>query len=323
MIEFLSKDVREHMERNHLEFTDFEKAALTFHSGLPVLKAQERLEKLAKETADASLREQILAWLASERQNMEAFRSNTEGYVYAVEAEEEDNEPYVCGYFATADLAYAHGRKRGCAFKVEKYRIVGLNGLEAKKLKLYRNPYLMDGRDVKECVEEYDDDYGFPEARAEYSGDGTLEYFYSTEIDRSDEEMLSTAFDPARFENAFIHVPNPFERGDIVRLTADRGERGVVATSQAEWTEFLEKVTSQELKGVDFVDASITVDFLQRDGTFSHEHICPAFLESFAPRESDADYGVLMSTSAVHRGKGTLDFFLLRLHEYQKQLKEK
>lgn len=325
MLELISKDVREHMKRNHLEFTDFEKAALIFHFGLPVLKEQELLEKLAEKTEDASLREQILSRLASERQDMEAFQSNTEGYVYTVEAEERDSEPYVCGYFATADMAYAHGMKKGCAFKIEKHRIVGLGGLEAKKLKFYTNPYLMDGRDakeydVKESVEEYDDDWAFSEARAEYGRDGTLEYFYSDEIDRSDEEMLSRSFDPARFENAFIHIPNPFERGDIVRLTTDRGERGVVATSQAEWTEFSEKVKSRELKGVDFIDASITVDFLQSGGTFSHEHICPAFLESFEPRESDEDYGVLMSASAVHRGKGTLDFFLLRLNEYQKRL---
>ena len=41
MLYFISKDVQEYMEQNHLESTDFEKAALIYNAGLPVL---ERLE---------------------------------------------------------------------------------------------------------------------------------------------------------------------------------------------------------------------------------------------------------------------------------------
>ena len=152
MLDFISKDVRKYMEVNDLEFTDFEKAALIFHSGSPVLKRLELLEQLAEETEDASLREQILGRLAYERENMEAFRNNTEGYVYAVEAHEDDDEPYICGYFATANLAYAHGMKQGCKFRIEKYLIVGFNGREAKKSKGYFNPNLMDEADTEECV---------------------------------------------------------------------------------------------------------------------------------------------------------------------------
>ena len=135
MLEFISNDVREYMEQNHLEFTDFEKAALIYHAGLPALEMLDRLEKLAKTTEDASLREQILARLASDRQDMEAFRNNAEGYVYAVETYEDEHEPYICGYFATADLAYAYGMKQGVKFEIEKYLIVGFNGQEAKNQK--------------------------------------------------------------------------------------------------------------------------------------------------------------------------------------------
>ena len=80
MLDFISKDVREYMEQNHLEFTDFEKAALIYDSGLPVLRMLELLEQLAEKTEDASLKKQILARLASDRQDLEAFRGNTEGY---------------------------------------------------------------------------------------------------------------------------------------------------------------------------------------------------------------------------------------------------
>lgn len=300
MLDFISQDVREYMEQNHLEFTDFEKAALIYHAGFPVLERLERLEKLAENTEDAALREQILARLASYRQDMEAFWNSTEGYVYAVETYEDEREPYICGYFATADMAYAHGMKQGCKFEIEKYLIVGFQDREVKKPKCYR---------------------GSPEAGAHYDKDGTLKYFWSAETDRTDEERLSSSFDPARFENAFIFVPNPFERGDIVKLAKDREAHGVVATSQQEWKEFLEQVKTRKANIVDFVDASITVDFLQDDGSISHSHINPVFLEKFEPQKEDLDYDVLMAASAVHQG-ASLDFFALFLNKYQKQLEE-
>lgn len=52
MLDFISKDVREYMEQKGIEFTDFEKAALIFHSGLPILEIHRQLEKLADETDD-------------------------------------------------------------------------------------------------------------------------------------------------------------------------------------------------------------------------------------------------------------------------------
>ena len=322
MLEFISNDVREYMEQNHLEFTDFEKAALIYHAGLPALEMLDRLEKLAKTTEDASLREQILARLASDRQDMEAFRNNTEGYFYAVETYEDEREPYICGYFATADLAYAHGIKQGVKFEIKKYFIVGFNGREAKKKKGYFNPYLFEEKDIKECITEYDCD-GWSEAAATYGKDGILEYFWSSEIERSDEEEISMSFDPARFENAFFPIPNPFDIGDIVRLATDREAHGIVATSQREWREFLERVTSGKLKEVDFVDASITVDFLQDNGHISHNHINPVFLEKFEPREGEADYDVLRTARGVHQGNCTLDYFLYCLDEYRKQLEKR
>ena len=48
MLDFISKDVREYMAQNNLKFTDFEKAVLIYHAGLPVKKRLELLEKLAR-----------------------------------------------------------------------------------------------------------------------------------------------------------------------------------------------------------------------------------------------------------------------------------
>lgn len=118
------------------------------------------------------------------------------------------------------------------------------------------------------------------------------------------------SYDIQRFENAFIHIPNPFGRGDIVRLTTDHEGHGIVETSQLEWQEFLERVESGGAKWADFSDASVTVDFLQDDGGIMHSHISPAFLERFEPQKGDMDYGVLMYASAIQQGNGTLEDLL-------------
>lgn len=318
MLDFISKDVRAYMERNGLEFTDFEKAALIQNAGLPVLKRLELLEQLEEETEDMSLKEQILTRLASDRLDLEAFRDNTEGYIYAVETRD-NKEPYICGYFATAGLAYAHGMKQECKFEIQKFFIVGFNGREAKTLKDYFNPNFMRESDIERCIVEHDYS-GFPEAEAWYDKDGTLTYFWSSEIERTDEERISMSYDLSRFENAFIYIPNPFERGDIVCLTTGREGHGIVATSQREWKEFLERVKAGKARGADHSDASITVDFLQDNGKIGHNHISPAFLEKFEPQKGDVDYDVLTSARAVHQDECALDYFLDCLDTYRKQL---
>lgn len=76
-------------------------------------------------------------------------------------------------------------------------------------------------------------------------------------------------------------------------------------------------------KGVEFLDGGITVEFLQDDGQIVHDHINPTYLEKFEPQEEDADYYVLMSASALQKGKGGIEPFLMYLDWYQKRLKGK
>ena len=102
--------------------------------------------------------------------------------------------------------------KQGVKFEIEKYLIVGFNGQEAKKIKGYLNPYLFEEKDIKECITEHDY-WGHSEAAATYSKDGTLKYFWSSELERSDEENVSMSFNPARFENAFFLSLIPSREG--------------------------------------------------------------------------------------------------------------
>ena len=282
----------------------------------PVLKRLEPLEKLAEETQDETLKDQIAAWLAYEREDLEAFWNNAEGYVYAVEVGE-GRDSRLCGHFATADLAYAHGRKQGCAFTIEKYLIAGYNGHKEKRENSYSKKYLLNNPDIMECIleKEYAE---FSEAWAKCDKDGTLTLFWSSEIERSYEEKVRKACDPHLFENAFIAVPNPFERGDIVRSTMKHAKHGVIETSQQEWKEYLERTKSWGKESLDFYLSGIAVEFLQDDGHLMHSHVNPAFLEKYEPQEGDEDRAILADIKSVLLGECELSIFLHYLEEYQK-----
>lgn len=314
VIDFLSKDVQEYMQQRGLLFSDFEKAALISHSYQPFLKKIELLERLAEETKDEPLKKQLLEHLTCDRQDLDAFRDNTEGYIYATEWRR-GRDHNICGYFATADMAYAHGMTLEREFKIEKHLIIGFRGQKPKDIKDYFNPYI-SGADIWDCVNEYDG-IGYPVAEAWYSQNGILELFFSYEIDRSDEEVIARHFDPARFENAFIRVPNIFQRGDIVKIVNREGH-GIVSTSQREWQELLERVEAGKQGYADFQNATVNVDFLEGDGSISPKCICPVFLERYEPKEGD-DRELLLAARAVAQDNGSFVDFARRYDDYKKR----
>lgn len=81
-VDFISKDVREYMVENGLEFTDFEKAVLIYNSDLTVNEKHTRLEAIAADTADETLKAQIAERLRVDKEDMDAFYNNSEGFIY-------------------------------------------------------------------------------------------------------------------------------------------------------------------------------------------------------------------------------------------------
>ena len=130
--------------------------------------------------------------------------------------------------------------------------------------------------------------------------------------------MQRLIFDNHRFENAFISVPYPFEKGDIVRYLHNSA-RGIVYTSRAEREEYAEKVKCGKIGYADFFDSGITVEFMTEGGGFSGTYIHPAFLEKYDPQEGDEDYDLLMAASDVCRGKCTLDGFTDCYDDYKEK----
>lgn len=317
LLDFISKDVQKYMTENDLEFIDFEKAVLIYNSDLTVNEKHVRLEALAESTIDETLKAQITERLRSDRENIEAFYNNTEGFIFQAQIYDPKYGLYpdTIGYFKTADLAYAHATKTSFEFKIEKQLTIG-NDSRPFRHKGYFNPNLLTGKSEDELVTEHKD---YCCGYLTYNKDGELTYFWSSEIDRGFKEMIRLEYDGTRFENAFIAVPNPFEKGDIVRYI-NGDESGVVFTSRKENTDYVERVKSGKLGCiVDFFDSGITVDFLQKNGRFVHSHINSAFLEKYDPQEGEEDYDLLMAASGVCKGECYLDWFTKCYDDYKEK----
>ena len=273
LLDFISRDVKAYMDERGMAFSDFTAAGLIYNSPLPVSETDRRLDILAGRTADGRLRSQIRDQLAVRREDLEAFSRCTDGYVF-----ETYDEAECLGRFASAELALGFGTTLGKAFRVEKHELIREAGIRPPAGKVYLNPWLSSPVEFSGCITKLPDDFaGSAAVEFFYDETGTLLRYISHEVSRSDERTLTLMFDPRRFEHAFSPLPDPFERGDAVRdiLT---GERGVVATSRADYEALLKRAGNGH--SCDFWDASIVVldrleDVMQR----SHRHVLPVFLE--------------------------------------------
>jgi hypothetical protein len=275
-----SKDMREYIRKTNHSFTDFEQATITYHLKISLNERHKLLSQLAKTTNDSDLKNQILQRLDFDAKNINMFGKN-DGFVYAVQSHEYDT-PYTCGYFTDIDDAVSKGKLTDFPFSVEKYT------LDAKI-----------NSDMPVCGFDYDK-----------SGDIT---YYWTEEAPHDEQIACS--DLSRFENAYISLPNPFEKGDIVKIT-NSNTVGIIETSSNEWLHF--DSLAKELNS-EWLDASIMVEFFTSEHSLGHDHISPLFLEKTQIDDITPENRLLSAASDLLCGKTTLDFFLNCYNQYRSQ----
>lgn len=130
-----------------------------------------------------------------------------------------------------------------------------------------------------------------------------------------------------QFVNMFFQLPNPFERGDIVRRVGSNKDEdfGIVETTQKQCLEDYERFKNKPEFYSEFGDDRIRVVFLNDDGTFSHAHIIPMYLEKYDPEWSYGDTtdasrdNLLIAASWMYTGEGSLDELEICAEEYRKE----
>lgn len=281
-----SKDMLEYLEKNNYEFTEIDKATICYNSKLALPEKHRLLIQLSEKTKDQELSKMISKRVNYDAKCFDTFMSNQGNYIYTLEVYE-DEEWLNEGYFTDAQIAKAYGMVMKNPFLINKCRIT----TEVHK-KIYSESTV---------------------AAYTYDCTGNITKYWSSEL--SDQVNSS---DDDFFVKRFVNIPNPFQRGDIVRHIG-KDEYGVVETSQSEWAEFLNMIHSKRLFA-DWYDASITVSFLSEDGKFSHQHINPIFLEKAEPEDSDPQKNLFEMASGLLRGEAGFDFFLASYDDYKEKV---
>lgn len=287
-----SETVRQYVLDTGWTFTDMQRAALLYHSDLPLEQQCFWLRIVRDKTKDVCLRKQITEYLSLKEQGFQAFKENEDRrHIYVLRIKDEGEGQYYQiqpqGYFFRWDMAYACGKRSSCLFQIEKCVICNEDGA--------------------------DDDNDSSIAALDFSADGKASYLWSREVPFNTEE--------GSFTYIFYEVPNPFERGDIVRLADEAESYGIIETFQQHWREALERYKNPKKFPPDYSDVQVRVGFLNEDGTFSHAHINPINLERYHPNDSPMDK-LLLCASDLYKGQGSLDELYCFAMEYRK-FKEK
>ena len=212
-----SETVRKFVLGTGYSFTDMQRAALLYHSDLPLEEKHSRLEALRDTTADEGLRRQLTEYLDREKRAIQMFKENGDKRcVYVLKVQENggshDGEYLTCGYFFDWEVAFEYGKKENTPFQIEKYLVNGVSEFE-------------DGTCSHTSI-----------ADIHFDKNGNASFLSSREIPDDNEQTDWYNC----FENTFYEVPNPFDRGDIVRLVGTE-DYGIVEVSQKRWKETLEK----------------------------------------------------------------------------------
>lgn len=278
--QIISKDMLAYLEEEGRSLSDREIATIVYHADLSMPELLQALAELKNQTKDTELAQEIEERITYEQRCLARFRENDGSCFYETSIVEEDGKNTVTGHFATLALAEEHAKQfifhRNKPFVIKKYQIVGLCENVIVPIG-WVNPRLHPKIASVPC--EY---YGSAISGCRYREDGSIVEWWSFEL--QEEESAVEDWGEHRFEHKFFDIPNPFQRGDIVRVIG-KDNVGIIATSQEEYQKFMRRVEERKLP-LDFLDWVVEVRLLREDGSCMHRHIPPAFLERI---QVDAD----------------------------------
>lgn len=285
-----SETVRNYILEKKWTFTDSQKACILSYHDMPLRMLYPRLRSIRDNTADMVLKKQLEEYISIEERGFDAFRENNDRCCIYVVMEEmyKKGDYFPQGYFFNCDEAYEFAAKRNekekHLFMIEKHLIHGAN-IPDKYMQSKRAPF------------------NYAVSLVEFNKDGEAIYLDSREVPHPKD------LEWTNFDNMFFEVPNPFEKGDIVRNTVT-GDCGIVITSQKQWHEHIEKCQCSYPNNY-VCDSTVDVAFPQEDGLFKTKSIIPIYLDRYCPKwnrdNSDILDNFLLVTGRLYKGDGRLD----------------
>lgn len=292
-----SEYVRNYIEETNWIFSDKEIAVLAYHSEMILKEKYNFLKSISENTSDQILAAQIENYLDDLRRQFEDFKiaSKDDGrtnYIYILYLDNKKDpkkEDLFYGYYTDWSIACKAGRHIGerRGYTVKKHEIV--------------TGYDYPDRD---CL-----------AAIHFNDRGKATFLFSEEAELTNGDH---GFDSEFFTQIYIEIPNPFEKGDIVKCT-DSGKYGIVNTSQKEWREKAER--NRDYIYAEWRDNRISIDVVTKEGFFVRTDVCPLELELYKPENDFTTAGLLdkllLTASDVRKGIGCLSDFSYYQSEYK------
>lgn len=305
-----SKTMRDYIAETGWALTGFQLAALISHMNIPWEEKEVYWAGVARQVEDPVLCEQINETLRRRKRAFGLFCQPGE-YVFSLvaadEAKQDERFEEEDGYFPSFDEALEAGRQTLKSFRIRKLRL----GPAQKRAMGGLNPFMGGNTPGQERM-----------LFARSSWIGFIEYnekgqavFLKLALDADPEvtprEALRREFDPDRFECAYVPLPTPFERGEIVAILDKQGrvkDYGIVRTTQEDW----ESRHLQE-RYREYWDEAIIVEHIDEEkGDFTHSHVNPFYLERGTP-EDKTTREYLREGQRLFQGKGSMqDLFWAR-----------
>lgn len=268
----LSDYIKQYAKENGFRFSDFDMASIIYHQGMTLDDRQKLLRKIARKTRDNALKIQISQRIKEDAKAISLFNENDGSFVYVLVSEDSDN--YTSLFFDSFKAAFMAAVKRGKAFDIEKYRMLGEEGIKGAF---------------------------HPVSVISFDSEGNPVGYMSDELEGHEEKVLMT---PERFEQRYINMPNPFTTGDIVYSPSEE-LYGVVITSFSEYS------ARKETEEKDYEMSLINVDFLIDDGYFENRNVKPIDLEKIFIDNANIPYKrILKMAGQLVKGKCPISEFI-------------
>ena len=279
--------LREHIWESGIKLSDRDLAAIIYNHPGAFTVRYKWLEGLAEITKDQELKDQIRERLQYDKDALNKFSLDSEGFIYAAQlryGDEDDTLP--CGYYAgfrAARYELERATTLGeievrnhvddpfiTVYRVDKYQVIDPWNQVRPVIKLRVIMSEFFEPDSEKAIKELD----YPRTPVSsvcFNSEWKLIHYMSceTSVEEAKRVEIST---PKRFEYRFVPFPNPFEKGDRVRLVGS-SRIGVVETSRTEWKSLCQD--AKKGRYLDWVDVSLSVRFC--DG--EREHLSPTMLE--------------------------------------------
>ena len=251
----ISETMKNYIRHTGWQFTDSHIATLLYNFPFPYFVTRELLEAIHDNTEDETLKKQLeqrfevddlkLAWL---KQSMK----NTVFTVKSFDLSE-------MGTFDDYDSAMESVKDFNDEFSIEKTQVLS----EDAEPSVQGHSFPLRNMDAENQTDFWDFDSAPETLGAIYFNEEKLIHRFWTIT--SDNEYIKKVdnLDSSRFENAFVPLPNPFEKGDKVQRLST-GETVVINTSKEQFNDTIAR--AEKNAAYDYNDTYISFKYNDGEG---------------------------------------------------------